>query len=58
MQEEDGVEGEASDEAVEDERVVYFLEGSEDAREGAEEIVDDLKNLMSAKCDHRIVDLF
>lgn len=42
LEEENSVKHEARDETVEDERVVDFLEGSEDAREGAEEVVDDL----------------
>lgn len=40
---EDGIEDEAGDEAVEDELVVYFLEGGEDAGEGSEEVVEDLE---------------
>lgn len=39
---EDGVEGKAGDEAVEDELVVDLLEGGEDAGEGAGEVVEDL----------------
>jgi len=42
LDEEDDVQGEAGDEAVQDERVWDFLEGGEDAGEGAEEVVDDL----------------
>lgn len=38
----EGVEGEAGDEAVEDEGVVDFGEGGVDAGEGAEEVVHDL----------------
>lgn len=39
---EDHVESEASDEAVEDELVVNFLEGGEDAGEGASKVIEDL----------------
>lgn len=43
LEEENGVEGETSNEAVEDKRIVDFLEGREDTGEGTEEVVDDLK---------------
>lgn len=39
---EDHVESEASDEAVEDELVVNFLEGGEYAGKGASEVIEDL----------------
>jgi hypothetical protein len=39
---EDSVEHEASDEAIQDKRVVDFLQRGEDARERAKEVVDDL----------------
>ena len=42
LQSEDGVESKASDEAVEDDFVRNFLQGREDAREGAEEVGEDL----------------
>lgn len=43
LQRKNKVEGEARDEAVQDELVIDLLEGSEDAREGAGEIVEDLR---------------
>ena len=43
LQSEDGVEGEAGDEAVEDDFVGDFLQGCEDAGEGAEEVGEDLR---------------
>lgn len=43
LKSENGVEDEARNEAVEDELVVDFLEGRKDAREGAEEVVEDLE---------------
>jgi hypothetical protein len=43
LQGEDGVEREAGDEAVEDDFVGDFLQGCEDAREGAEEVGEDLR---------------
>jgi hypothetical protein len=39
---ENGVEDETRNEAVKDELVVNFLEGCENTREGAEEVVEDL----------------
>lgn len=39
---EDDVEGESSDESVQNELVVDFLESGEDARQGTGEIVEDL----------------
>lgn len=39
---EDGIEHEAGNKAVQDKRVVDFLQGGEDARERAKEVVDDL----------------
>ena len=48
LQEEDEVERKAGDEAVEDERVVNFLESGEDARGGAEKVVDDLEALLAS----------
>jgi len=42
LEEENEVQRKACDESVEDERVVDFLERGEDARKGAEEVVDDL----------------
>ena len=48
LQEENKVERKASNEAVEDEWVVDFLEGGEDARGGTEEVVDDLGGLLVA----------
>ena len=42
LQREDSVESEPSDEAVEDDFVGDFLQGCEDAREGAEEVGEDL----------------
>ena len=42
LQREDGIEGEAGDEAVEDDLVGDFLQGREDAGEGAEEVGEDL----------------
>lgn len=44
---ENGVEHEASDGSVQDELVVNFLKGSEDAGERAEEEVEDLDMKMS-----------
>lgn len=44
LQGEDGVEREAGDEAVEDDFVGDFLQGGEDAREGAEEVGEDLRS--------------
>ena len=41
----DEVKGEASDEAVQDELVVDFLQGGEDAGEGAGEVIEDLVGL-------------
>jgi len=43
LQGEDGVEREAGDEAVEDDFVGDFLQGGEDAGEGAEEVGEDLR---------------
>lgn len=43
MSGEDGVEQEARDEAVEDQVVVYLLQGGEDTGEGAEEVIEDLE---------------
>lgn len=43
LESENSVENKARDEAVEDELVVDFLEGCEDAREGTEEVVEDLE---------------
>lgn len=48
LQEENEVERKASNEAVEDERVVDFLEGGEDSRGGPQEVVDNLKELLVA----------
>jgi hypothetical protein len=42
LEEEDEVEREARDEAVEDERVVDLLESGENTCERAEKVVDDL----------------
>lgn len=42
LQREDGIEYEARDEVVENERVGNFLERGEDARQRTEEVVDDL----------------
>jgi hypothetical protein len=50
LEEENSVEGEASNEAVEDKRIVDFLEGSKDTGEGAKEVVDNLRNTGLA-CD-------
>lgn len=44
---EDGVECESSHEAVENELVVHFLEGGKDARQGAEEVVENLEKSIS-----------
>lgn len=41
---EDGVEREASDEAVEEDLVVDFLEGGEDTGEGPDEVVEHLQH--------------
>lgn len=38
----DHIEGEASNESIKNELIVHFLQGSEDAGEGASEIVEDL----------------
>lgn len=43
LESEHGVEDEARDEAVEDELVIDFLEGREDAGKRAEEVVEDLE---------------
>ena len=46
----DGVQGETGDEGVQDQRVVHFLQGREDARERAGKVVEDLGHVsMSAK---------
>jgi hypothetical protein len=45
----DGIECESGDEAVQDELIVHFLEGSKDARQGAEEVVENLENEISFK---------
>ena len=50
LQREDGVEGEAGDEAVEDDFVGDFLQGGEDAGEGAEEVGEDLCWKRSLAC--------
>ena len=42
LQREDSIEHETRNEVVQDERIGNFLEGGEDAREGAEEVVYDL----------------
>lgn len=42
LQRQDGVEREASNEPVQDELVVHLLQGREDARERAEEVVEHL----------------
>ena len=49
LQRKDGVEGKAGDEAVEDDFVGDFLQSCKDAREGAEEVGEDLdrKNVVS-----------
>jgi hypothetical protein len=39
---EDGVEAESSHNAVQDEIVIDFLKGCEDARQGTEKVVEDL----------------
>jgi hypothetical protein len=44
---EDHIEGEAGDESVEDELVVDFLEGGEDARERSGEVVEDLEETIT-----------
>ena len=43
LRSQDRVEGEAGDEAVQDELVVDFLQGREDARQRADEVVEDLQ---------------
>ena len=43
LESENEVEGEAGDEAVQDELIVNLLKGCEDARERAGEIVEDLR---------------
>jgi hypothetical protein len=43
LESENGIEDEAGNEAVKDKLVVDFLEGCEDAREGTEEVVEDLE---------------
>jgi len=56
LQREDGVEGEAGDEAVEDDFVGDFLQGGEDAGEGAEEVGEDLCfGEGSLACDRMLV---
>ena len=47
LKSQNGVEDEARDEAVEDKLVVDFLKSCEDAREGTEEVVEDLKAVES-----------
>jgi hypothetical protein len=42
LAEENGVERETSNEAVQDKRIVDFLKGGKDAREGTKEVVDNL----------------
>jgi len=42
LEEENGVEGETSDEAVENERVVDFLKRGEDADQRTGEVVENL----------------
>lgn len=42
LRREDGIEGEPGDEAVQDQLIWDFLEGGEDASEGADEVVEDL----------------
>lgn len=44
---EDHVESEARNESVEDGLVVDFLESGKDAREGSEEVVEDLGNTVA-----------
>lgn len=43
LEEEDGIEAEASNEAVQNEWVVDFLQRGKDARKRSEEVVDDLQ---------------
>jgi hypothetical protein len=43
LESENGIEDEAGNEAVKDKLVVDFLEGCEDAREGTEEVVENLE---------------
>ena len=50
LQSKDGVESETSDEAVEDDFVGDFLQGGEDAGEGAEEVGEDLCWKRSLAC--------
>lgn len=52
LQREDGVEGEAGDEAVEDDFVGDFLQGREDAGEGAEEVGEDLFEISVSLCSY------
>jgi hypothetical protein len=47
----DEVQDETCNEAIENEVVVDFLQGSEDARQGASEVVEDL-NVRLAVCPH------
>lgn len=54
LAEEDGVEGETRNEAVQDEGIVDFLEGGEDAREGAKEVIDDLRQTIISKCSSEV----
>jgi hypothetical protein len=44
LQEEDEIQREARNEAVQNERVINFLKRGEDARERAEEVVDNLSS--------------
>jgi hypothetical protein len=44
---EDGVEDKGSYDAVQDEVVIDFLKGGEDARQGTEEVVEDLSITIS-----------
>jgi len=55
LESENGVEDEARDKTVEDELVVDFLEGREDTREGAEEVVEDLEAARLVYAEEKVV---